>query len=117
MLPVSWQMGWDFCLASAMFRSMIFIADSAMVPFFSRSSESRIAFCTSPGISAEVRRINSIKESCKALIQPNPKVCRSECQRGHTIQNQAGNSRIDWCALQDLNLRPLVYDTDALPLS
>ncbi|MCD6050829.1 MAG: hypothetical protein K0Q55_2232 [Verrucomicrobia bacterium] len=34
MLPVSWQMGWDFCLASLMFASMILKADSAIVPFF-----------------------------------------------------------------------------------
>ena len=44
MLPVSWQMGCDLCLASAMFWSMIFSALSAMVPFFSCSSESRMAW-------------------------------------------------------------------------
>ena len=32
MLPVSWQMGCDLFLASAMFCSMIFIALAAMVP-------------------------------------------------------------------------------------
>src|SRR5213082_2338988 len=67
-----------------MLRSMIFIADSAMVPFFSLSSESRMAFCTSSGISADVRRINSIRESCSAFIRVNRKVCRCGCQRGRS---------------------------------
>ena len=43
MLPVSWQMGWDLFLARAMFWSMIFIALSAIVPFFSCSNEERMA--------------------------------------------------------------------------
>src|SRR5438132_1818844 len=68
MLPVSWQIGWDFCFASSIFFSMIFIADSAIVPFFSRSKEARIAACTSSGISAEVRRISSSIESCSAFM-------------------------------------------------
>ena len=68
MLPVSWQMGCDLVLASAMFCSMIFIALAAMVPCFSRSSESRMAWCTSSGISAEVRRTSSSSESCSAFI-------------------------------------------------
>ena len=71
MLPVSWQMGWDLFFASAMFWSMIFIALSAMVPFFSRSSASRMALCTSSGISAEVRRISSSNESCSTFIVDN----------------------------------------------
>src|ERR1039458_5696352 len=68
MLPVSWQMGCDLFLAIAMFCSMIFIALAAMVPCFSRSSESRMALCRSSGISAEVRRISSSSESCSTFI-------------------------------------------------
>src|SRR5262249_4548120 len=53
-----------------------------MVPFFSRSSESTMAFCTSSGISAEVLRISSIRESDSEFIRFHRKVCRFECQRG-----------------------------------
>jgi hypothetical protein len=42
MLPVSWQIGCDFCFASAMLRSMILSALSASVPFFSCSSDARM---------------------------------------------------------------------------
>src|ERR1039458_9105940 len=68
MLPVSWQMGCDLFFAMAMFCSMIFIALAAMVPCFSRSSESRMALCTSSGISVEVRRMSSSSESCSTFI-------------------------------------------------
>ncbi len=68
MLPVSWQMGWDLRLASWMFWSMIFSALSAMVPFFSCSSDARMDWLTSSGIYAEVRRINSSREFCNSLI-------------------------------------------------
>src|SRR5882762_3372375 len=68
MLPVSWQIGCDFCLARSILRSMIFMADSAMVPCFSRWSAEMMAACTSSGISADVRRINSSIESCSAFI-------------------------------------------------
>src|ERR1035438_10343827 len=68
MLPVSWQMGCDLFLAMAMFCSMIFIALAAIVPCFSRSSESRMALCTSSGISVEVRRMSSSSESCSTFI-------------------------------------------------
>src|SRR5579864_1799489 len=70
MLPVSWQIGCDLFRARAMFWSMIFIALSAMVPFFSFSSEPRIAWCTSSGISVEVRRTSSSKESDNRFIVP-----------------------------------------------
>src|SRR5207244_2170964 len=52
----------------AIFCSMSFMALSAMVPFFSRSREPRIASCTSSGISAEVRRMSSNNESCNEFI-------------------------------------------------
>ena len=68
MLPVSWQIGCDLLLAKPMLRSMISSADLAMVPSFSCSSPRRIAVCTSSGISAEVRRINSINDSLSLLI-------------------------------------------------
>src|SRR5262245_20999705 len=68
MLPVSWQIGCDLSFANWTLRSMIFNADSAIVPFFSCSSARNIAACTSPGISAEVRRINSISELSSAVI-------------------------------------------------
>ena len=44
------------------------VALAAMVPCFSRSRESRMAWCTSSGISAEVRRMSSSSESWSAFI-------------------------------------------------
>src|SRR5688572_14019641 len=73
-LPVSWQMGWDFCLASSILRSMILRADSAMVPFFSFLREVRMAFWTSAGISAEVRRMISMREFWSAVIKSSQTV-------------------------------------------
>src|SRR5208282_6059515 len=81
MLPVSWQMGCDFRLASRMFWSMIFSALSAIVPFFSCSSDARMDWLTSSGISAEVRRINSSRESCNSLMKICGQRTALECQR------------------------------------
>src|SRR5262245_14165527 len=63
-----------------MLRSMIFSADSAMVPFRSDSSEARIAFCTSSGISAEARRISSRTEVDNRFINQNRRKCSLHCQ-------------------------------------
>src|ERR1017187_1544464 len=68
MLPVSWQMGCDFCFASAMFWSMILKALAAREFFFSFSSDARMARFTSSGISADVRRMSSTSESWSWLI-------------------------------------------------
>ena len=69
MLPVSWQIGWDLFFASAIFWSMIFIALSAIVPFFSLFKAPTMALCTSSGISVEVRRISSNNESWSSFIR------------------------------------------------
>src|ERR1041385_8927159 len=85
MLPVSWQIGCDFCLASTILRSMIFMADSAIVPFFSCSNELRMAVRTSSGISAEVRLINSTRESWSELIKlPHGRKRPGRCQPGRS---------------------------------
>src|SRR4051812_15260582 len=77
MLPVSWQIGCDLFLARAMFWSMILNAFAAREFFFSFSKEVRMARWTSSGISADVRRISSTKESCNWLINlPQRKTLR-----------------------------------------
>src|SRR3954452_19879315 len=80
MLPVSWQMGWDLFLASAIFWSIIFIALSAMVPFFSCSKDSTIALCTSSGISVEARRTSSNNESDNDFIRRQVRNAGSQSQ-------------------------------------
>src|SRR3974390_1173951 len=75
-------MGWDLDFASAMFWSIMLIAFAAMVPFFSFSSASTIARWTSSGISAEVRRINSSKESASKFIEANLVSHRRQVNRG-----------------------------------